>query len=136
MYFGVMFSPDGRFLGATRQDNEVLLWDLVSGEVSYIGTTRQDAGHVAFSPDGRNLALVAESVKLYSVPARQEILTLPLPSSKPENYWVQFSPDSETLLAAFVNKVDPMHSSSKVTRIWRAPTWQQIANASPRVHPR
>ncbi len=127
LYFGAMFSPDGRYLGATRQDNEVLLWDILTGEASEIGTTRQDVGYVAFSPDGRNLAVVGESVKLYSLPARQEILTLPVPASDSANAWVRFSPDSDTLLAAFANNVDPLDSTSKLTCVWPAPSWKQIA---------
>ncbi len=132
VYYGVGFSPDDRLAGITRFDNQVLLWDLSSdGGPTPIGATRSPSGYVVFSPDGRNLATVAESVKLYSVPALQEISTLPLPSlpSLPGVSWVRFSPDGETLVGSFWEYSRPLESRFFATRLWRAPSWEKIGAA-------
>ncbi len=55
----VAFSPDGRRVIAAG-GGEAMLWDLFSGRASVLGGTRK-WGRVAWSPDGRHVALGGDS---------------------------------------------------------------------------
>ncbi|MCC5944035.1 MAG: OmpA family protein [Bernardetiaceae bacterium] len=53
----VRFSPDGKYLGSGGLDNQVVIWDVETGEIKHKLTGfRQNVHEVTFSPDGSLVA--------------------------------------------------------------------------------
>ncbi len=100
------FSGDARRLAAAGMNRTVVIWDPGSDRVPV--SSRQgpsDARDLAFSPDGRRLAVASRrQVKLMDAETAEEVLTLrgraQLVSSNHEfNPRVRFSPDGRSLFA-------------------------------------
>jgi RNA polymerase sigma factor (sigma-70 family) len=75
---GFVFSPDGTRLAARGPDRRVHLWTVASGaEVADFAAGREDFGPVAFSPDGKTLAVAADGViRLLGADTGKEIARL------------------------------------------------------------
>ncbi len=77
--FGVAFSPDGRYLAAGMDSNEIRLWRMPEGVQEQILIGHEDTVRdVAFSPDGRLLASCSDdrSIRLWDVTAGLCVATL------------------------------------------------------------
>lgn len=114
-------SDDGRFLAMGSTDREIQVWDLERGEK--IHSLR---GHVAgirglaFSPDGRTLATCGDQrLKLWNVQTGTELLVLAHGVAEIGDPY--FSPDGRTL---FTSAMD------QYLRIWRVPSWEELAEGS------
>ena len=104
--YSVAFSPDGNLIASGSDDNNIMLWDVATGEEVRIFT-----GHtapvtsVAFSPDGKALASGSwdNTVKLWDVATGAEVRTLKgnnIADTAHEYFsCIAFSPDG-TLVAA------------------------------------
>ncbi|MCA9122277.1 MAG: TIR domain-containing protein [Planctomycetaceae bacterium] len=72
----VGFSPDGKQLAATSDDNTVKLWDAANfGEVGVFQGNAREVEAASFSPDGKLLVTVAdktEPVRIWDVSKREE----------------------------------------------------------------
>jgi len=120
--FNAAFSPDGRMLAVTYQDDAIRLWDTVTGAL--IGTC---AGHkqpifsVAFSPDGKTLASASDdsTLKLWNVATQQELLTDRRLGGAMSG--LMFSPDGRSL----VGGSSPFSQTSGL-RFFRAPLLNEI----------
>jgi WD40 repeat protein len=91
----VAFSPSGADLAIVAPS--ICLWDVTAGGcTSTFGNPSGSTYSVAFSPDGKTLAVTDDSGKIYlwDVASRQ---TVPLTDPEPGGYWVAFSPDGKTL---------------------------------------
>jgi WD40 repeat protein len=113
---GLAVSPDGGLVASSNQAGQVRLLDPAKGEL--IETLH---GHlnavfgIAFSPDGRRLISTCggrETVKLWDVGTRQELLTLAGTGSTLQA--ATWSADGDVILAG-----SPWQA-------WRAPTWAEI----------
>jgi WD40 repeat protein len=114
-------SPDGKHLADARTSGFVRLWDCDAGAVRGEHTFARfmlGAHSVAFSPDSKRLAAGSsghESVRLWDVDSKQELLTLDSPGLV---FWkTEFSPDGNVLSA---------RQGSGVLHFWRAPSFEEI----------
>jgi WD40 repeat protein len=59
------FSPDGRFLAASGQDDTIRIWELAAGRrVRRLRAAEDGIGKVAYTPDGRRLVSLGHSTLL------------------------------------------------------------------------
>jgi RNA polymerase sigma factor (sigma-70 family) len=108
---GFVFSPDGKRLAARGPDRRVHLWDVASGAVlPGFAAGREDFGPVAFSPDGKTLAVAGDGViRILGADTGKEIVRLkghegPAGSGA-------FSPDGKTLTAVVPTPGEPFKVS-------------------------
>jgi WD40 repeat protein/serine/threonine protein kinase len=120
--FSAAFSPDGRMLAVTYQDDSIRLWDVPTGAL--IGTCsghKQPVFSVAFSPDGKTLASASDdsTLKLWNVATQQELLTVRRLGGAMAG--LMFSPDGRLL----VGGSSPFSQTSGL-RFFRAPLLSEI----------
>ena len=116
------FSPNGKFL-VLATTNHLNLWDTGTwnalklidvGEVPIFVAQRK--GMVAFSPDGRRLAVVLkDGLKLLSVPALEEMAVLH--EDMPPVRFVSFSPNGQTVATS---------EHGQNVKLWDVETLQEI----------
>jgi WD40 repeat protein len=118
----VAFSPDGRVFAEADWASFARLWETATQrEVATYGRFLLSGHSVAFTPDGTRLAVGGnggETMKLWDMESQQELLTLE-------------SQDSIFLLSAFSpdGGVLGSLSSEGFLHLWRAPSWEEIADA-------
>ena len=116
--FSLAVSPDGRLVASSTEDGQVRLFDPAKGEFKSIDGHQNAAFGIAFSADGRRLISTSggrETVKLWDVGTRQELLTLTGTGSL--LYAARWSADGDVILAG------------APWQAWRAPSWEEIAAA-------
>ena len=97
----IAFSPEGKKIAITHQDNSVNLWE--ANERLHFKLRRHfnEVQHVAFSPDGKTIATVSPgTAKVWSMNG-QKIYHLDWNFG--QIYDVKYSPDGKTLAIASVN---------------------------------
>jgi WD40 repeat protein len=122
---GVTLSPDGKHLAASvstfyGEPGEVLLWDAASGqELGALRGVSDYVGGVAFSPDGRRLALACEdgSVKIWDTQTRLEVFALRGHASMV--HCVAWSADGARLISG---------SGDQTVRVWDATVAQEAVS--------
>jgi WD40 repeat protein len=119
-YRCVVFSPDGRRLAGSAEDNTVKVWDTQTGQE--IRTFKGHTGgvhSVAFSPDGRRLASAAgdPTVKVWDVQTGKEVLTLRGHANGVNS--VAYSPNGSRLATA---------SWDQTMKIWDAQTGEVLTS--------
>ena len=113
-------SPDGGLVVLSTRGNQLHLFDAVGGEA--IEPPLQGGAHanggVTFSADGRRLISLAarlETLKVWDVGTRQELLSLPGSGAGPQ--YADWSADGEVILGG------------PDWQVWRAPSLEAIAAA-------
>jgi WD40 repeat protein len=118
------FSRDNRLLAAVSRlgMGTGVLWDVPGArKIATLQGFLQGASSVAFSPDGRRLAIGSdgnEAVKLWDLASLQELLTLEGQGSGFNS--VTFSPDGNALGSS---------NGQGVLHLWIAPSWAQVEAA-------
>jgi WD40 repeat protein len=128
---GMALSPDGKQLAvATRDDPKIMIWDV---DTRQLVTTLN--GHnlvilsLAYSHDGTRLlssALGGEPMKLWDTRIWEEVSRFE-PRLKNFVFRPQFLSDGSTIKAREVPYGKGPDDAS--FRLWRAPTWEEIAEA-------
>jgi len=118
-------SPDGRLVASSSFSGQIQLLDPAKGElIETLHGHLNSAFGIAFSPDGRRLISSSggrETVKLWDVGTRQEVLTLTgIGGTLPAAVW---SADGDVILAG------------APWQAWLAPTWEEINAAEAKEKP-
>ncbi|MCB9641244.1 MAG: hypothetical protein H6727_20260 [Myxococcales bacterium] len=109
-------SNDGRLVTGVGGDGYLYSWKLGQGNPQFIGKTNvgiQEA--LAFSPDGKVLAMANSSISLYDTTTWQLLKKL-TPNNTP-SHTLRFSPSGGYLIA-----------SGMITYLWETKTWQHVSN--------
>ncbi|MDF5719550.1 MAG: hypothetical protein PUP91_03455, partial [Rhizonema sp. PD37] len=122
----VSFSPDGKMLASTSNDNTVKLWDTRTGkEITTLTGHTNSVNGVSFSPDGKMLASASSdnTVKLWNTKTGKEIKTLT--GHTHSVFGVSFSPDGKMLASA---------SADNTVKMWNTKTGKEIKTLRGHTH--
>ncbi|MCY3740646.1 MAG: hypothetical protein OXH00_06480 [Candidatus Poribacteria bacterium] len=109
-YTFIAFSPNGELLASAGNGEELILWDVASG--NKVNTIKGNFGSFAFSPDGDQLATsykYGKEVKLWNIRNPKKIIevaTLPFDEAKRVNSYtctVDISPDGKLIVIGYAN---------------------------------
>jgi eukaryotic-like serine/threonine-protein kinase len=133
----VAFSPDGGTLASAGMDpvvgrqGELKVWDARTGEerASYTG-----GGYcLAFSPDGRDLALGGDEVRIRDVKTGK--VRRVLRGHTANVYAVAYRPDGRRIASGGVKFKGPREPGSGEVRVWDANTGKHLLTLSGHRHP-
>jgi WD40 repeat protein len=123
----VSFSPDGKSISTTSQDNSVKLWDAETGqELSTFSGHTSITSRVVFSPDGTRLATSSfdRTVKVWDIETGDERFTL---TGHGATVWaIAFSPDGKLIATG---------SNDRTFRLWDAETGKPLLTIPVSVSP-
>ena len=116
------YAPGGQLFATADFNGDLRIWDVATGLP--IGDRKRLGGRtmrIAFSPDGKTLAVVGNASRLFDGHNGKSIAPLPHPKQAES---VAFSPDGKTFVTG---------GADRVTRVWDAANGKPIGN--PVVHP-
>lgn len=112
------FRKDGTLLASIGDDRSLSLWDVKSGSLVYSLHTSEPGSCLAFSPDGKLIAVGAGSdIRLFEVAAGREVGTIRGHSGPMRS--LDFHPSGRLLISS----ADPDNSG---VRIWEIESCQEI----------
>ena len=118
----IAFSPDGKRLAATGQENTAMVWDtLTDKELFRLKAYSAPVVQLTFSPDGTQLVTVSpdneHDVKVWNSNTAQELLAL---QGAGPVFSVAFSPDGRRLATGSEEGVAAI-CDVKTARAWQPP---------------
>jgi WD40 repeat protein len=108
----IAFAPDGKTLASTGFQNTAKIWDIASGRLVRGVTDSQNAWGLAYSPDGRVLALGSSEIGLWNAATGAPIRKLEGP--RDTYYCIAFSPDGRLVAAGSQDRAIRLWDVSKV----------------------
>ncbi|MBD2441572.1 PQQ-binding-like beta-propeller repeat protein [Nostoc sp. FACHB-110] len=122
--YRVAFSPDGKTITSTTNDNTVKLWDAATGKL--IPTLNAQSASSAFSPDGKTSASVSDdnSIKIWDVGTGKLISTLK--GHRNAILSVIFSPNGKTIASASGRTLNAVSNENSI-KIWNVATGKLIS---------
>jgi WD40 repeat protein len=130
--YSVVFHPGGKYLASTGADGQAKVWDWKTG-LEPVFTCPSGADHnrgtaygVAFSPDGRRLAVGSNGEVNVWDWEKERLLVRPLPGHAKKGICVAFSPDGQRLASG---------SWTGHVMIWDAATGELLHTLSEHHHP-
>ena len=106
-YTFIAFSPDGKLLASSGNSEELIFWDVPSG--NKVNSIKGGSAQFSFSPDGNQLATANDKVKLWDIrnpKAITEMATLPFNEAGRVSSWacaVDISPDGKLIATGYAN---------------------------------
>lgn len=95
---GVALAPEGAILATSVDEHDVTLWDTATGKLLRKLEGTRGSKVMAFSPDGKVLALASGWIRLWDVVTGKE---LPQSQRPRPGAWVTFSPDGKNIATEF-----------------------------------
>ncbi len=140
----MVFSPDGRTLALSTQ-NEIQLWDTVTGKYKLKLRGKGSLYRLLFSPDGRTLAAKGKvwrnesGIFLFNIDTadvRKSGLRCFLPAHRPRVHSIAFSPNGKTLASGYERENIRLWdvSTGKLKQVFKGhpyPLWVQSVAFSP-----
>lgn len=120
-YTFIAFSPDGKLLASSGNGEELILWDVASG--NKVNSIKAGFAPFSFSPDGNQLATAYKKVKLWDIrnpKAITEVAILPFNEAnqiKSRTQAVDISPDGKLIAAGY---------ASGIINVWDIQTKQLV----------
>jgi WD40 repeat protein len=111
-YVPVAYSPDGTQIVSGANDDRILLWDAVTGQI--IREFSDLVRSIAFSPDGRYISGSSDKITLWDVSTGSLIRTFP---GQREVVSIAFSPDGRQIVSG---------SQDRTIKLWDIATGQEI----------
>ncbi|MGE3804189.1 MAG: sigma-70 family RNA polymerase sigma factor [Gemmataceae bacterium] len=113
------WSADGGTLASGGVDRIIRMWDATTGEESAVSKERPDQVIAcAYSPDGRTLMLVSESLAVWDLRAGKEVRRVGL--GTPPLGAVAFAPDGTALASADVDRRLRLRSTQTGEVMWES----------------
>jgi WD40 repeat protein len=115
------FSPDGRYLVSGHDGGELILWDTHAWSRRSLPGHKIFAADMAFSPDGRRMVSGGEKLIVWNTDTWQQVASHKQPIQDISH--ITFSPDGNDLITSDANAL----------RVWRAPSFKEIADREARL---
>lgn len=128
------FAPNGRFLAAASPNSGVRVWQVTDGSLLYVLDEGAAASGLAFSNDGRRLAVLGGgTVRLYGVDSGALVRVLDMqghdgaggPAFAPAAGQAAFSPDDQLLAVGVVDGPLRMFQTGDGRLLWSWPGFGQ-----------
>jgi WD40 repeat protein len=114
-WYGLAYRPDGRLIASSSMDGSATLWDVQGGKTAGV-VPGGGPSLVAFSPDGKLLAVGRDNIELWDAAASRRITTLTGHAAAVNS--LAFSPDGKLLASG---------SADKTVWIWDLETYKRLA---------
>lgn len=96
-WYRTVYSPDGRFLATTGNDNTFRVWDTQRRSVAFSQRLSANGPAVAFSPSGELVACGNDRIRIFEVSTGRMMQEEP---GGQNTRWMQFSSDGKLLASA------------------------------------
>lgn len=123
-FLAMRFSPDGRYLASGHgpgRTGYLAIWDTKDWSPNFLTGLALVPSDIAFSPDGSRMVSGGDRLIVWDTDTWQELARYKPPFH--DNSFIRFSPDGNDLVV----------SDAEALRVWRAPSFEEIADREARL---